>query len=206
MITVTIGFFEERFVKGGGLLYTSLYPLVSITRTLTFIFRIFDLSRHYKLESVGVLLQAIKNNSDIIAVLIFLLIICDILFSGFIYAVEGGPNNAFTSIPAGFWFSVITMTSVGYGDVVPKGAAGQFVACVCGVVGLIFIAFVLQSIASEFHGLMKTYNEYNAYVKLYDHSDRRFNLRNKCITEEDASGPEITVSVNGAEFIFKVII
>ena len=94
------------------------------------------------------------------------------------------------------------MTSVGYGDQVPQRALGQFVACVCGVVGLIFIAFVLQSIASEFHGLMKTYSEYNAYLKLYD-TDRQFNPKNDLSDGLD-DGEEITVSVNGNEFIFKV--
>ncbi|XP_055349348.1 uncharacterized protein LOC129596176 [Paramacrobiotus metropolitanus] len=183
---------------------TSKFAAVRVIRLFR-ILRIFDLSRHYKLKSVGVLIQAIKNNFDIIAVLIFLLIICDILFSGFIYAVEGGPNTAYTSIPAGFWWAVISMTSVGYGDSVPKRAAGQFVACVCGVVGLIFIAFVLQSIASEFHALMKTYSEYNAYLKLYDHDKRaeHHTVRSKLLAEDDYLGPEITVSVNGAEFIFK---
>ncbi|OQV13427.1 Potassium voltage-gated channel protein Shaker [Hypsibius exemplaris] len=179
---------------------TSKLAAVRVIRLFR-ILRIFDLSRHYKLKSVGVLVQAIRSNLDIIAVLIFLLLICDILFSGFIYAVEGGPDNTFKSIPDAFWWSVITMTSVGYGDQVPQRALGQLVACVCGVVGLIFIAFVLQSIASEFHGLMKTYSEYNAYLKLYD-TDRRFSSKN-ALTEAEDQGEEITVSVNGNEFIFK---
>ncbi|GAV09351.1 hypothetical protein RvY_18905-2 [Ramazzottius varieornatus] len=81
---------------------TSKLAAVRVIRLFR-ILRIFDLSRHYKLKSVGVLVQAIRANLDIIAVLIFLLFICDILFSGFIYAVEGGANNTFTSIPDAFW-------------------------------------------------------------------------------------------------------
>ena len=71
--------------------------------SILYLCRIFDLSRHYKLKSVGVLVQAIRANLDIITVLIFLLFICDILFSGFIYAVEGGADNTFKSIPDALW-------------------------------------------------------------------------------------------------------
>ena len=94
------------------------------------------------------------------------------------------------------------MTGIGYGDQVPKRALGQLVACICGVVGLIFIAFVLQSIASEFHGLMKTYSEYSAYLKNYEHFNDK--VPSPYNTHALQAGHDITVSVNGSEFIFKV--
>ncbi|GAV09350.1 hypothetical protein RvY_18905-1 [Ramazzottius varieornatus] len=99
-----------------------------------------------------------------------------------------------------FRWGVITMTGIGYGDQVPKRALGQLVACICGVVGLIFIAFVLQSIASEFHGLMKTYSEYSAYLKNYEHYNDKVPSP---YSNVHTGGPDITVSVNGSEFIFK---
>ena len=56
-----------------------------------------------------------------------------IIFSTVIYFIESDYNDDFSSIPASFWWSVVTMTTVGYGDVVPKTVGGKCVGFICAL-------------------------------------------------------------------------
>ncbi|XP_055341047.1 uncharacterized protein LOC129590082 [Paramacrobiotus metropolitanus] len=162
---------------------------------------------------IGILWQTVRNNASTLLVLLFLLLLCMVLFAGIQYAIEGGPGQAIPSIPHGFWWAIITMTTVGYGDIYPRYAAGQFVAVICGSVGLIFIAFLLHSVSSGYQRLMKNNAEYRRYLmrqkkrrlSQQPREDSLFASTSSTLDEEKASqmGEQIVV-VNGAEFIIPV--
>ncbi|HUK11373.1 MAG TPA: cyclic nucleotide-gated ion channel [Stellaceae bacterium] len=65
------------------------------------------------------------------------------------------PNTAFTSIPASLWWAVVTLTTTGYGDVVPQTVLGRFIAgmvMICGIAVFAFMAGILaNSFAEEMH-------------------------------------------------------
>ena len=93
--------------------------------------RIFKLTRHSKgLHVLGKTLYASVN--ELIMLMLFL-VIGVVLFASAAYYAEEKTNPLFASIPHAFWWAVVTMTTVGYGDVYPETTVGRL----CWPVGLI---------------------------------------------------------------------
>jgi voltage-gated potassium channel len=64
------------------------------------------------------------------------------------YMVEG-PEHGFTDIPVAMYWAIVTLTTVGYGDLSPKTGLGQFVACVVMILGYAIIAVPTGIVTSE---------------------------------------------------------
>ncbi|GFR75492.1 potassium voltage-gated channel subfamily C member 1 [Elysia marginata] len=103
---------------------------------------------------VTVLVYAIKASIQELLMLFIFLLIGMLIFSTMIYyaerknATEGGDN--FPTIPMGFWWSIITMTTVGYGDVYPTTPVGYIVGTACSVCGVLLVALTIPVISNNF--------------------------------------------------------
>ena len=119
------------------LTYGYHYLLVVRIFRLLRVFRILRLARFNK-EAIT-LLRALKASSYKIGIFLFAVLTIVILLGTIMYVVEGG-NNGFTSIPQSIYWAIITITTVGYGDIVPHTIVGKFIASLSMIIGYAIIA------------------------------------------------------------------
>jgi len=115
------------------------YQYLTIIRILRLlrIFRILKLVRFIRASHV--LAQSIRNNRfKILVFLEFMLLIVTILGS-IMYLIEG-PENGFKDIPTSIYWAIVTMTTVGYGDIAPQTGLGQIIASFIMILGYAIIA------------------------------------------------------------------
>lgn len=128
---------------------TTSLAILRIIR-LVRVFRIFKLSRHSK--GLQILGQTLKASIEELTMLTFFLLICVILFSSAVYFVEADTETSlFRSIPDGFWWAVVTMTTVGYGDMMPVTVFGKLIGSLCAIAGVLTIALPVPVIVSNFN-------------------------------------------------------
>ncbi len=114
------------------------YLLVIRSLRLMRVFRIFKLAR-FVTESMSIV-QAMKASARRIMVfLAFVMLLCIILGS-MMYAIEGPFNQKFDSIPQSVYWAIVTITTVGYGDISPVTPLGKMVASLIMLLGYAIIA------------------------------------------------------------------
>ena len=111
--------------------------------------RVFKLSRHFAV--LGVLGTVLRNESRTLISAIFVMVILVVLSASGIYVVERHDQpDAFGSIPSAMWWATVTLTTVGYGDVVPMTVAGRLLGVLITVLGVGMAALPAGIIASGF--------------------------------------------------------
>ncbi|MEN8256909.1 MAG: ion transporter [Thermodesulfobacteriota bacterium] len=119
--------------------------VIRILRVLR-IFRILKLVQY--IGEANLLLHALKASSRKIIVFLFTVLTLIIIFGSLIYIIEG-EENGFTSIPRSIYWAIVTMTTVGYGDISPKTNIGQTLAAVVMIIGYSIIAVPTGIISAE---------------------------------------------------------
>jgi voltage-gated potassium channel len=115
----------------------SQYLLAIRAIRLLRVFRIFKLSRH--IGEARVILQALKASRAKITVFLGAVLSLVVIMGTVMYMIEGG-ENGFTSIPRSIYWAIVTLTTVGYGDIAPKTVPGQAIASIIMIMGYSIIA------------------------------------------------------------------
>ena len=113
------------------------------------ILRVLKLGRYS--EAIGVLTDVLRSRREELIVMLMLLAMLLVLSSGMIYYAEHEAQpDAFGSMPAALWWSVITLTTIGYGDVYPVTAAGRVIGGLIAVAGIGIVALPTAIVATGF--------------------------------------------------------
>jgi voltage-gated potassium channel len=117
------------------------------------IFLILKLTRYH--GSMLMLGTVLRNEARPIGAALFVLTILLIVVSSLAYLVEGQAQpKAFASIPDAMYWAIVTMTTVGYGDVVPVTPLGKLLGALIGVIGIGMVALPAGLLAAGFSQLL----------------------------------------------------
>jgi voltage-gated potassium channel len=111
------------------------------------VFRILKLARFIG-ESTN-LVRAFKLSRAKISVFILFVFILCIILGTIMYLVESGQDSGFTSIPRSIYWAIVTLTTVGYGDIAPITALGQFISSLIMLMGYAIIAVPTGIVSAE---------------------------------------------------------
>ena len=111
------------------------------------IFRILKLARY--LGASNNLLRALKASRAKISVFLFAVLIIAIILGTIMYLVEG-EENGFTNIPKSVYWCIVTLTTVGFGDIAPQTPLGQFIASLVMILGYGIIAVPTGIVSAEY--------------------------------------------------------
>lgn len=119
-------------------------------------------------SGLQIIVQSLKASFRELILLVIILLIPVVVFSSIVYEIENNAPNQpyFKNIPQAFWWAVITMTTVGYGDMVPKTIWGRIIGGICAIFGVLIVALPVSVIGNNF----STY---------YTHAQARLSLPKK---------------------------
>ncbi len=110
------------------------------------VFRVLKLATYMK--ELDVLMRALRASRRKILVFVYSVLTMVVILGSTMYLIEG-PNNGFTSIPRGIYWAIVTLTTVGYGDISPQTNLGQAFASVVMVLGYGIIAVPTGIVTAE---------------------------------------------------------
>jgi voltage-gated potassium channel len=119
--------------------------LLRVLRVLR-IFRVLKLAKY--VGEANMLIRAMRASLRKIAVFIFAVVNLVLILGSLMYLIEGA-ENGFTSIPKSVYWAIVTLTTVGYGDISPQTPLGQFVASIIMITGYGIIAVPTAIVTAE---------------------------------------------------------
>jgi voltage-gated potassium channel len=132
-----------------GVIFTGAHTFL-ILRILR-VFRIFRLLKLVNMMRAGSTITAsLKASRDKISVFLIFVLLAVTVMGSVLYIVEAGSDSGFTSIPTSIYWAIVTLTTVGYGDIAPSTWLGQLIAAAIMIIGYAVIAVPTGIVSAEF--------------------------------------------------------
>ena len=110
------------------------------------VFRILKLIQY--MDGSRTIMRALRASRHKITVFLFAVVVLVTIIGSLMYLIEG-EKHGFTSIPTGIYWAIVTLTTVGYGDIAPQTVTGKMLACVVMILGYGIIAVPTGIVTSE---------------------------------------------------------
>ena len=150
--------------------YTEVFYVLRILKIFTIV------PKH---SGLRVLLLTLKNSIGELGLYLVMLIMTIMIFASFVYYAEQifeEDDNKFESILIGLWWAIVTMTTLGYGDIVPVTPFGYIIGGMCAISGLIFMSLPIPVIVNNFTTF---YAQAKARQKLKEYTEAQKTLNYK---------------------------
>ena len=134
---------------------TQYLMVIRILRLLR-MFRVLKMARHF--GQANVLLNALRASSPKIAVFLFAILTLVTIEGTLMYIIEGAHNPGFNSIPQSIYWGIVTITTVGYGDVAPLTVIGKVLASFIMLTGFSIIAVPTGIVSAELNRKLQQVN------------------------------------------------
>jgi len=139
---------------------TSVFAVIRALRLL----RLFKILNHPQFNNQSShLKESLLASKGKILIFMYFVMVSTILIGSVMYVVEG-ESGGFTSIPTGIYWAIVTLTTVGYGDISPVTPLGQFIASFVMIMGYGIIAVPTGIVSAEFAKRKPTIKESNTKV------------------------------------------
>jgi voltage-gated potassium channel len=102
------------------------------------VFRIFKLGSF--MAQGNVIVQSLHQSKGKIGIFLYFIVIMVLIIGALMYVIEGDQNEAFDSIPTSIYWAIVTLTTVGYGDITPVTNIGKFISALVMILGYAVIA------------------------------------------------------------------
>ena len=192
-------YYVELFVSriAGASFSLNSFVFLRVIR-LARVFRVFKLGKYS--TGLQLVIYAMRQSSEALSLLGFLLGIALVLFASLVFIAEQSDSkfnygdgtwyynwngsdglpvrSHFQSIPDSFWWALVTLATVGYGDQVPKTWFGRAVGVICMIVGVLVLAFPIILISNNFSDAVK---EFNCQRSKEEHEDSQDSPRTQTI-------------------------
>jgi len=152
----TLPLYLSYFFSGG----SALIALRALR--LLRVFRILKLVQF--IGEANILTKAIKASRLKIGVFIYVVLIMCVIMGSIMYIVEEEANSGFSSIPKSIYWTIVTITTVGYGDIAPSTNLGQVIASFIMIMGYGIIAIPTGIVTSEMTKTKERANAHKPYV------------------------------------------
>ena len=132
------------------------------------LFRMFKIARY--LHALSIFRRVLKDRKEqLVLSFIFILFVLVVISFIMFYAENEAQPDKFSSIPATMWWGIATLTTVGYGDIVPITALGKFLGGLFAIAGVGLLALPAGILSSGFFEMLHTKNTSSKQVKVCPH-------------------------------------